>query len=169
MTMSKKARKAFSQHKYNAKRRGIEFLFTREEWWAWWQEDGRWSKRGNSSMDHLVMARFGDMGPYHPDNVYCTPHRVNLSNIPFYVKSSASKIVHARLQGREDGYKNHHFVTHPEARNNGASMARPCTTPEGRFPSAAAAARHFGLPSRTALSRCIRKSLGWAWEDELGN
>jgi len=59
------------KHKYSvqkaaAKVRGIEFQFTYEEWLAWWGDDivNRGPYKGQ-----LVMARIGDTGPYHPDNV----------------------------------------------------------------------------------------------------
>ena len=56
----------FCEQRNRAKRRGIEWHFTFEEWVAWWGDDI--DKRGNSK-DSLVMARTGDIGPYHPDNV----------------------------------------------------------------------------------------------------
>lgn len=68
--------KAFDDHRRNAKKRGIEFLFTLPEWWAWWQIDGRWEQRG-MGRDALVMARRGDAGPYSPENVYCATHSEN--------------------------------------------------------------------------------------------
>ena len=57
--------------KYNtqvagAKARGIEWQFTFESWLEWWGKDI--DQRGNKS-GQLVMARIGDTGSYHPDNV----------------------------------------------------------------------------------------------------
>ena len=52
--------------KSGATRRGIEWHFSFEEWMAWWGDDIL--RRGNKSND-LVMARSGDVGPYHPTNV----------------------------------------------------------------------------------------------------
>jgi len=57
--------------------RGIEFLFTLEEWWNWWQTDDRWQRRGRGT-DKLVMARFKDQGPYSIGNTYCTTGRQNV-------------------------------------------------------------------------------------------
>jgi hypothetical protein len=54
-------------HKQHSRERGIEFLFDFETWVTWWGDD--FAKRG-SGADDLVMARKGDEGPYHPDNVY---------------------------------------------------------------------------------------------------
>ena len=48
------------------KKRNIEWQFTFEEWLDWWGDDihNRGILKGQ-----LVMARYGDIGPYHPDNV----------------------------------------------------------------------------------------------------
>ena len=58
-------------HKYKSQEnmaatRGIEWQFDFETWVDWWGKDI--SKRGRSA-DSLVMARIGDQGPYHPENV----------------------------------------------------------------------------------------------------
>ena len=58
---------AFLMQRRHAKERGIEFQFEYEQWVDWWGED--FANRGCKS-DQLVMARKGDTGPYHPDNVY---------------------------------------------------------------------------------------------------
>lgn len=60
-------RSAFLDQRCNAKARGISFEFTFDEWVCWWAGDI--DKRGCGA-DDLVMARHGDVGPYHPDNVY---------------------------------------------------------------------------------------------------
>ena len=61
-----KLRSAYLDQKNNAEKRGIEFLFSFEEWVDWWGDDI--DRRGNQ-WNRLVMARHGDSGPYHPDNV----------------------------------------------------------------------------------------------------
>ena len=63
---------AYTDHKSHAKRRGIPFLLTFEEWCAIWRESGKWDQRGHLSGQY-VMARFGDTGPYAVGNVrICT-------------------------------------------------------------------------------------------------
>lgn len=47
--------------------RNIEWQFTYDTWVAWWGDD--MALRGPYS-GQLVMARYNDAGPYHPDNVY---------------------------------------------------------------------------------------------------
>ena len=57
----------FYNQRYSAtKRRNIEWHFTFEEWLAWWGDD---IVNHGPHRDQLVMARHGDTGPYHPDNV----------------------------------------------------------------------------------------------------
>lgn len=59
-------RHAFYQQRSGAKRRGIEWLLTFDEWLAWWGDD--LSKRGGGH-DKLQMQRFGDSGPYALGNI----------------------------------------------------------------------------------------------------
>jgi hypothetical protein len=56
----------YYSQKSSANGRNIDFQFTYEEWINWWGDDivNRGRKAGQ-----LVMARIGDQGPYHPDNV----------------------------------------------------------------------------------------------------
>ena len=71
---------AYLTQKQHAKRRGIEFLFSFEEWVEWWGDD--FERRG-CGPDDLQMARNDDVGPYHPDNVYksTTADNASLGNI----------------------------------------------------------------------------------------
>lgn len=61
-------RHAYAHHKATAKRRGIAFLLTFEEWMAIWLESQRWEQRGNLKGQY-VMARTGDAGAYECGNV----------------------------------------------------------------------------------------------------
>jgi hypothetical protein len=58
-------KRRYNSQKANAKRRGIEWQFTFETWLKFWGDD--LYKRGQGH-DRLCMQRFGDAGPYHPDN-----------------------------------------------------------------------------------------------------
>jgi hypothetical protein len=57
---------AYYSQKSSANCRKIDFQFTYEQWVTWWGDDI--INRGRKS-GQLVMARIGDQGPYHPDNV----------------------------------------------------------------------------------------------------
>lgn len=60
---------AFFSQRNNAIRRGIEFRLKLWQWWAIWQESGKWSERGKRR-DGYVMSRFMDQGAYELGNVY---------------------------------------------------------------------------------------------------
>ena len=56
----------YTNQKANAKKRGIDWKFTYESWLEFWGDD---IERRGVGHDKLCMQRFGDSGPYHPDNV----------------------------------------------------------------------------------------------------
>lgn len=58
----------YSRHRANAKRRGVSFTLTFEEWWSVWATSRRWPHRGNTR-NKYCMARNGDVGGYDPGNV----------------------------------------------------------------------------------------------------
>lgn len=57
---------AYNAHKSRAKRRGIDFLLTYEEWKLIWDQSGKPRGRGS---DLYCMARHNDVGPYAVWNV----------------------------------------------------------------------------------------------------
>ncbi len=59
---------AYNGHKSGAKRRGVPFLLTFEEWLYIWDKSRHWEDRGNRGGQY-GMARFGDIGPYAVGNV----------------------------------------------------------------------------------------------------
>ncbi len=124
--------KAFMQQKKMARTRGIAFEFSFADWWAFWSADDRWSRRGTAS-DCLVMARFGDVGPYAPGNVYCATPAQNMAEVGIRRRGIAPQKVAL-----------HHRVKRP---------LRPVETPAGTFDSTPAAARHFGITVDAALKR----------------
>lgn len=70
-SLSKSPLKKFAQQRCSSRQRGIEWQFTFTDWWRIWQESGHWQERGRGQ--GYCMARYGDSGPYSPDNVYiCT-------------------------------------------------------------------------------------------------
>lgn len=62
------ARDAYRVQKRHARKRGIEWQFTFETWWAVWRCSGNWNERG-CTRGSYCMARTGDKGPYSPTNV----------------------------------------------------------------------------------------------------
>jgi hypothetical protein len=60
----------------SARRRGIDFLLSFEEWQSIWKRSRRAHKRGRH-LDEYCMARFGDKGPYAVGNVRIIKHKRN--------------------------------------------------------------------------------------------
>jgi hypothetical protein len=59
-------RRAYSQQKYRAKKRGIGFNLSFDQWWDIWKESGCYPARGRNG---YVMHRKGDRGEYEVGNV----------------------------------------------------------------------------------------------------
>jgi hypothetical protein len=58
----------FGTQRKHSRHRGIQFLFTFQEWMTIWEQSGRWHERGRGREEYC-MARFGDTGPYAVGNV----------------------------------------------------------------------------------------------------
>jgi hypothetical protein len=63
-------------HRSNAKKSGIPFLLTFEEWFWIWYDSGHLHERG-CRKGQYVMARYGDKGPYAVGNVRVITHAEN--------------------------------------------------------------------------------------------
>lgn len=155
-------RQRYEQHRRNAALRGIAFLLTFEEWWAWWQEDGRWEKRGRRG-GALVMARKGDVGPYSLENIYCATQQGNLADIPAEVKTSAR--AQTAVAVKADNQKRVAAGTHHlQVRGDGHPRAKAVITPKGRFGSAALAAEAHGISPSAATRKATAGWKGWRYE-----
>lgn len=88
----------YTQQKRGAKKRGIAWDLTFEQWWLIWQESGHWNERGTTAGKNYVMARHGDVGPYAVENVAIIPH---VQNTRDGLKNAFSKA--ARGLGELDG------------------------------------------------------------------
>ena len=65
-------RRKYQLQKYDANKRGILWQFNYPIWLKIWYKSGHWKDRG-CRRGQYVMARFGDKGPYAPENVrICT-------------------------------------------------------------------------------------------------
>ena len=65
----KQAKTKYIVQKAGAKRRGVPFLLTFEEWWDIWQQSGKWEQRGRYRGQY-VMSRYADKGSYEVGNVF---------------------------------------------------------------------------------------------------
>lgn len=146
-------RHAYHAQRHSANRRGIGWEITLAEWWAWWQEDGRWERRGMGS-DRLVMARHNDAGPYRLGNIKCITHAQNIAEQKF--RSHA----HKRSWG-EDPTRECHL---DGKRGDDHPKSRAILTPAGRFGSAALAADHYGK-ARQVIAKWAREGKhGFSYE-----
>ena len=68
-----KARIDYRHHKWEANRRGIDFLFLFDEWVQWWEYNlgPDWQEKRGRKAGQYVMSRYRDTGSYHPSNVQC--------------------------------------------------------------------------------------------------
>ena len=72
-----KFKKDFLTQKTNAKRRGIEFQFSFNEWLNVWESSGKLKYRGRNHGKYC-MARYNDCGPYAIGNVKIILHTENV-------------------------------------------------------------------------------------------
>ena len=100
------AKKKYASHKWQAKNRNIEWLFTFESWIKMWIESGKWDQRG-TKRGQYCMSRPNDQGPYSPENVVIKTHSENV--IEAHVVGSAKKPPN-RL-GKKNGAKWHEAIT----------------------------------------------------------
>lgn len=77
---SAKLKTAYNSQKCAAKKRGIEFLLTFDEWLNWWIQTGKLELRGKTKGCYQ-MCRVNDVGPYSLDNIYCDTVEAN-SKLP---------------------------------------------------------------------------------------
>jgi hypothetical protein len=70
-------KKAYDDQRRHAEGRGIDWLFTYEEWLEKWMLSGKWFERGRSP-DQYCMCRFGDEGPYSNRNCFIATNQENL-------------------------------------------------------------------------------------------
>jgi hypothetical protein len=70
----------FYNSKARARRLGVAFEFTFQEWVKWWEINlGKsWMNRRGRKGDQFCMCRNGDKGPYAPWNVVCKTNRENM-------------------------------------------------------------------------------------------
>jgi hypothetical protein len=72
-------RQKYINHKATAKRRGISFNLTFDEWMSIWSESGMWDLRGVGKGKYC-MSRIGDTGNYELGNVFIQEFGKNISD-----------------------------------------------------------------------------------------
>lgn len=169
-----KFKNAYKWHKTNAKSRGIEFLFSFDEWKQWWIDSGHWHQRGVGK-DKFCMCRNGDTGPYALWNVYCATNGKNLSdaNLGKPKSEETRKRISTALIGKINhwniGDKNPMHKPEAKAKISAATSggkhyrAKMVATPHGIWSSAVEAAKSIGIPKPTVEWRCRNNYLGFSY------
>lgn len=102
-----RARKRYNAHRRQAKFRGILWLWDYTSWCEWWRQQG-YDRNTAPIMRHVdspCMARYGDEGPYSPDNVYLTTRRENVVHAQTINNKNAQAIPVVTPLGRFASFK----------------------------------------------------------------
>ena len=94
-------KRKYNDHKSGAKRRGIPWHFTIEEWMGVWERSGKYHERG-IGMQQYCMSRKGDAGPYSVDNVLICTNAENTSEL---IRTRAIKYVMTEEEKKIDEKK----------------------------------------------------------------
>lgn len=89
---------AYLVQRQAAKRRGIEWLLSFEQWLAIWMASGNWENRG-CGVGRFCMARHGDAGPYAVGNVTIQSSQQNSFDGGFGGKSKGTRQVGCNAGG----------------------------------------------------------------------
>jgi hypothetical protein len=167
-------KKAYTQHKSNAKQRGIEMRMTFDEWKGVWVQSGLWEQRGRGA-DKYCMCRYNDEGHYEVDNVFIATNSNNLhdGNIGKVMSDETRAKISKAKTGKErvdmQGSKNP--MHHPDVKAKisaavGGSnnyQAKGVISPFGQYGSTTEAARDLGIPVPTIQWRCRHNKAGWSY------
>jgi hypothetical protein len=94
---------AFRQQRDNAKKRGIAWELTFEQWRKIWEDSHHWKNRGRHT-DEYCMARYNDVGTYEIGNVRILTNRDNhLERKPHKHTKKFRKAMSNRLIGNRFG------------------------------------------------------------------
>ncbi len=153
-----KFKQGYTRSKSDAKRRGIEFEFTFDEWKTWWFDTGKWELRGRKA-GCFQMCRTNDVGPYSLANVYCDTIEAN-SSLPHAGTTRpaewAEKIGDS-LRGK------------PKTKEHSKALAlamlgKKYSTPAGVFQTSAECEHATGVKRATVMWRCKNNYQGnWSY------
>jgi hypothetical protein len=170
-------RKAYTQHKSNAKRRGVFFLLTFEEWKEVWLASNKWELRGRGASKYC-MCRTGDVGAYAVGNVFIDRNVRNISDgnkgKPDSAETRAKKSAALAGQPKPWSRGENNPMHRPEvkaamsAATSGAKhyAQRGVVTPDGYFVTAKEAAAALGISKSTVEWRAKHNKLGFSRPDQ---
>jgi hypothetical protein len=167
-------RKAYTQHKSNAKQRGIEFKLTFDEWKQIWLDSEKWDQRGRGA-DKYCMCRIGDAGCYEVGNVFIGLGKTNVrdGNLGKTVSQETRYKKSMALKGKPHpwsaGDKNPMHRPEVKAKMSiavGGSnnyRAKTVVSPFGVFGSTTEASKELKIPAVTIQWRCRHNKSGWSY------
>jgi hypothetical protein len=167
-------RKAYTQHKSNAKTRGIEFRLTFDEWKQIWVDSGYWDQRGRGA-NKYCMCRIGDVGCYEVGNVFIGLGKINVrdGNLGKLDSEETKQRKSKALTGKPHpwlvGDKNPMHRPEVKAKISiavGGSnnyRAKTVISPFGVFGSTTEASKELEIPAVTIQWRCRHNKAGWSY------
>jgi len=171
-------KKAYSQHKSNAKTRNIEFKLTFDEWKQIWVDSGKWDQRGRGA-NKYCMCRIGDLGCYEIGNVFIGLGKINVSDGNLgkpdseKTKLKKSKALSGKPKPWAVGLKNPMHRPEVKAKFSASISggkhynAIGVTTPEGFFATAKLAANALGIKKSTIEWRAKNQKFGFSYGNNL--
>jgi len=161
-------------HRQNAKRRGIGFEMTFEEWMSIWENSGKFEQRGRGKGKYC-MYRINDTGPYKDGNVFIglSEDNVRDGNVGKVVSEETRLKLSASNSGKPHpwsaGDKNP--MHRPDVKKKISDAisgekhynARGVVTPNGKFATAKEAAIALGMKKPTVEWRAKHKKFGFAY------
>ena len=167
-------RKAYTQHKSNAKHRDLKMEMTFEEWKGVWVESGVWNQRGRGA-NKYCMCRKNDEGNYAVGNVFIDLGKTNTrdGNIgkPDSEETKAKKSLAATGMKHPWACGRNNVMHRPEVKAKmsiavGGSnnyRAKKVISPFGEFGSTTEAASELHIPAVTIQWRCRNNKKGWSY------
>lgn len=166
-------RKLYTQQKSNAKRRGIAFVLSLDEWKSIWLQSGKWEERGRG-IGKYCMCRVGDVGSYEVGNVFIDLNTKNVSvgnlgkpdSAETKARKSAANI--GKPHPWSVGDKNPMHRPEVKAKFSSATSGknhyaqRGVITPQGYFDTAKEAAVALGIPQSTIEWRAKHKKFNFS-------
>ena len=150
--LERQLRRAYSNQRKSAAKRRIPFLFTFEQWSAWWLTDNRWAHRGRKA-GQCQMGRKDIAGPYSPDNVACVAKEEKQQSQLIPALSPERRAAAAKKGGLARSGEKHW-------------QARPVVTPLGTFVTITAAAKAHGISHPCGSQLAKEKRDGWHYLHE---
>lgn len=168
----------FRYQRARARQRNIDWLLSFDEWYSWWQSTGHWHERGITSGKY-VMSRYGDIGPYSLDNIFCQTRDDNCREANHKLKgikksqefcNNLSKKLKGQSKPQQQGNLNRFHKDNltddliEKIKAGREKTKKPVITPMGRFSSITQAATELKVDKATIGYRIKTKPNEYYYE-----